>query len=300
MKIAVLLTCFNRKDKTCVCLHSMYADLAIYNKSHPDNQIFLEVFLVDDGCTDGTTDAVREQCATQVVHIIQGTGSLFWAGGMRLAWNEAYKRHSEWDFYLLLNDDTALLPGVFEELVKTHKYSLVHFGKVGIYSGITCASDDHSKCTYSGDVWINRNKGLRKRLGVSNEPQMCDMTNANILLVSKSVVDTVGRFSTAYQHGMADYDYSIRVRKHGFPVLITAKTCGICDNDHVNFHEQAKRIAKMSLIQRWMYFRHPVHSSGDYLRFIWNTSPCRWPMVWVGRMLNLFFPKFYYKLNAKR
>lgn len=300
MQIAVLLTCFNRKEKTCNCLKSMFADLETYNLNHSEDNISLEVFLVDDGCTDGTANAVSDQFSNQPIHIIQGTGSLFWTGGMRLAWSEAYKRHSNWDFYLLLNDDTELLPGAFEELINAHKYSIDQFGKAGIYSGITCASDDHTKCTYSGNVWVNKTKGTSKRLGPSNSPQMCDMTNANILLVTKEVVDQVGRFSTAYQHGMADYDYSIRVRKHGLPVLITANTCGICDNDHVDFKEQAERICNMSLVQRWKYFRHPVHSSSDYLRFIWNTSPRRYPMVWVGRMLNLFIPKIYYKLNAKR
>ena len=124
MNIAVLLTCFNRKEKTCMCLQSMYADLDIYNKANTGPKISIEIFLVDDGCTDGTAEAVRAQCAERSVHIIQGNGSLFWAGGMRLAWNEAYKRHTEWDFYLLLNDDTKLLPGAFQELISTHQYAL--------------------------------------------------------------------------------------------------------------------------------------------------------------------------------
>lgn len=300
MNIAVLLTCFNRKEKTCACLKSMYADLEKYNAIHLEDNISLEVFLVDDGCTDGTADAVRAQFSNQPVHIIQGTGSLFWAGGMRLAWSEAYKRHSEWDFYLLLNDDTELLPDAFEELMNTHYYCREKYKSAGIYSGVTCASDDHTKCTYSGNVWVNKAKGTSKRLGPSDTPQMCDMTNANILLVAKSVVDKIGRFSNSYQHGMADYDYSIRARKMGLPVLITANFCGICDNDHINYEDQAKHIINMTLKDRWKYFSHPIHSSSDYLRFIWNTSPRRYPMVGIGRILNLFFPRFYYKLNEKR
>lgn len=41
---------------------------------------------------------------------------------MRLAWNEALKRHDDWDFYLLINDDTDLFDDCFEELVDTHVY----------------------------------------------------------------------------------------------------------------------------------------------------------------------------------
>ena len=49
--ISVLLTCHNRKAKTLGCLTSLYAaELPVgYD---------MEVYLVDDGCTDGTADAV--------------------------------------------------------------------------------------------------------------------------------------------------------------------------------------------------------------------------------------------------
>ena len=45
--IAVLLTCHNRKEKTVACLTELY------NCTIPANYAF-EVFLVDDGSTDGT------------------------------------------------------------------------------------------------------------------------------------------------------------------------------------------------------------------------------------------------------
>ncbi len=300
MKIAVLLTCFNRKEKTCKCLQSLYTDLGKYNKIETNQKISIEVFLVDDGCTDGTADAISTQYADKSVHIIQGSGSLFWAGGMRLAWSVAYKRHSEWDFYLLMNDDTELLPGALQELLETHQYALNVYKMEGIYSGITCASDDYTKRTYSGRIWVNRFKGTTKYIGISNSPQICELVNANILLVHKSVVDKIGRFSGSYQHGFADYDYSIRARKKDIPVLVSAKACGICDNDHLDKEYQAQCVINMSLVERCKYFRHPAHSSGDYLRFIWNNSPLRWPMVFIGRLLNLFLPRLYYKLNSQR
>lgn len=296
--IAVLLTCFNRKDKTCACLHHLHEALKVYNDKHAEVSLSIEVFLVDDGCTDGTASAV--QSAFEDVHVIQGTGSLFWAGGMRLAWSEAYKRHSEWSFYLLLNDDTNIFPEAFSLLIQTHLYSMEHYRISGVYTGATCAKDDKSRCTYGGDVWINRIKGTTRRLSPSGTPQMCDVANANIMLVESSVVDKIGMLCKDYQHSLADYDYAIRARKAGIPVLLTSDYCGVCDNDHVDSKELAERICSMSLGERRRYFKHPVHSSCDYLRFIRNTSIIRWPMVWVGRMFNLYFPRFYYKLSGIR
>jgi GT2 family glycosyltransferase len=275
----------------------LYAALNSYNKN-VEKQLSIEVFLVDDGCTDGTADAIRTAFAD--VHIIQGTGSLFWAGGMRLAWGEAYKRHTEWDFYLLLNDDTDIFPESFSLLIQTHLYSLEHYGMGGVYTGATCAKDNKSQCTYGGDVWINRAKGTSRRLMPSGTPQLCDMANANIMLIASSVVNKIGMLCGEYQHGLADYDYAIRARKVGIPVLLTAEYCGACDNDHTDPKVAAYVICEMSLAERRQYFKHPVHSSSDYLRFIRNASPMRCPMVWLGRMLNLYFPKFYYKLNGIR
>lgn len=298
MNIAVLLTCFNRKDKTCACMRNLHAALESYNEKNVGNQLSVEVFLVDDGCTDGTADAVHSAFAD--VHIIQGTGSLYWAGGMRLAWIEAYKRHSEWDFYLLLNDDTDIFSEAFEVLMQTHAYSIAQYGIGGVYTGATCAKGNGEVCTYGGNVWINRTKGVYKRLSPSGNPQMCDLTNANILLVSSSVVDKIGLLCKDYQHGLADFDYAVRARRNGIPVLLTSDYCGACDNDHTDPMVMADRICNMSLSERRRYFNHPVHSSRDYLRFIRNTSPIRWPMVWLGRMLNLYFPRFYYRLSKSR
>jgi GT2 family glycosyltransferase len=71
--IAILITCYNRKEKTLSCL------AALFNCIVPDGYGF-DVFLVDDGSTDGTSDAIKEGF-TQV-NIIQGNGNLFWNRGM--------------------------------------------------------------------------------------------------------------------------------------------------------------------------------------------------------------------------
>lgn len=300
MKIAVLLTCFNRKDKTCACLNKLYSALDYYNSENFKSKLSLEVFLVDDGCTDGTANAVMVQFQDKKIHIIQGTGSLFWAGGMRLAWSESLMRHQEWDFYLLLNDDTDISQDALTLLMQTHEYCIKHYNKCGIYSGATCAKDNSGLCTYGGNIWINKFKGVYKRLSPLGIPQICDMANANILLVPSDVVNNIGTLSYDYQHSLADFDYTIRARNNKIPVLLTSKFCGSCDRDHIDPQIEANRVCSMSFFERMKYFQHPLHSIRDYLRFIYNTSPMRLPIVFVGRVLNLFCPKLYYRLNKIR
>ena len=139
--IAVIITCYNRKAKTLACLDRLF------HAQEVQGDVELSVFLTDDGCTDGTADAVRTTFAGKDIHILQGNGQLYWAGGMLLAWKAAMSQSKEWDFYLLLNDDTFVMEGVFKELFSTHEHSLRTFGKAGIYSGVTCDPHDPQRIT---------------------------------------------------------------------------------------------------------------------------------------------------------
>ncbi len=71
-KIAALLTCFNRKQKTLVCLE------ALFNQVLPAD-VDISAYLVDDASTDGTSDVVRQTYPQ--VKIFSGDGNLFWNGG---------------------------------------------------------------------------------------------------------------------------------------------------------------------------------------------------------------------------
>ena len=71
------------------------------------NYLRLDIYLTDDGCTDGTPEAIKRQFPK--VHIIKGDGNLFWNRGMYRAWEEAAKQ--DYNFYLWLNDDSYLVDG---------------------------------------------------------------------------------------------------------------------------------------------------------------------------------------------
>ena len=300
MKIVALYTCFNRKLQTLSSLSALYDSLRIYNQQAKNGIIELSVVLTDDGCTDGTADAIRQQFPDKDIIILQGTGSLFWAGGMRLAWNEALKRHEEWDYYLLVNDDTDLFTTCFIELMNTEAYCRQNYHKEGLVSGITCAKDDVTKITYGGDIIPNKFNGRQIRLGKSSEPQMVDLTNANILLVPKEVVDKIGIFYEGYKHGRADNDYSMLARRKGIPVLITPGACGTCENDHGSKADFRDKVVNMSQKERTAYFNHPVRCNHDYLTFIRRNMPARYPLSWRFRMMLTYCPKLYFRINGAR
>ncbi len=86
--IAILLSCFNRKEKTLACLKTVFSQL--------DNQFKPTVYLMDNG-SDGTSAEVRELYPD--VKLSYGNDSMFWAGSMRRVWQLALNASANYDFY---------------------------------------------------------------------------------------------------------------------------------------------------------------------------------------------------------
>lgn len=284
MEIAVLITCFNRREKTLTCLKSLFdADI-------PEN-CNIQVFLVDDNSQDETAEAVKKKYPN--INVLKGNGQLYWSGGMIMAWEEALSQ-SNYDSYILLNDDVELKRDFLMKLINTEKYSIDKKGNKGIYSSSTM--DPISKnITYGGSV-------IAKRFFLSVKieqiepfkiPRECDLTNANILMVSNEVVQSVGIFDDRYVHGFADYDYSLRVTKNDFPVWITPGIGGYCENDHgVNWKPQSS-----PLRERIKYLRSPKGLAyKEYLYYIWQHFPITYPyaflMVWLKTLFPIIWDKY--------
>ncbi len=300
MNIAVILTCFNRREKTQESLRHLYAARDYCNSHSGEDKIALAIYLTDDGCTDGTAEAVEALCKGEKLYISRSEGNLYWAKGMCLSWRKALENNEKWDYFLLLNDDTDMMEDCFKLLFDANEYCKKQWGREGIVSGITCDKTDEGKITYGGRIWTNYLLGKDMLLEPKGVPQRCDKANSNIMLVSKEVVDEIGIFFDGFVHGVADYDYSMRAVSKGLPVVVTSKVCGKCDYDHHSEEDIKKKILSMTFAERKAYFENPLHSSADVLLLKKRNTPSRFLLGYIGRMLNLYFPKFYYGISAIR
>jgi len=284
-QIAVLITCHNRKDKTIACLKSLFEAELPYGYK-------LDVYLVDDGSIDGTDELVERNYKS--VNIIKGNGNLFWAGGMRLAWNAAMEKLS-YDAYLLINDDVYLEVPFLRNLIKTDEFSLKNKGESGIYSGAT-VDDETNAITYGGsNITASHVIVKSQRLIPTEYPQPCELTNANILWVSKEVVDKIGIFDVRFTHGIADYDYSLRAIKQKIPVYLAPNICGACTNDYGDNWKPSSTALK----HRIAYLKSPKGLAyNEYLYYIRKHFPLFLPYSFVMLWLKTILP-FFWEL-AKR
>lgn len=277
--IAVLMTCHDRREATLRCLR------ALYDQELPGGVNF-ETYLVDDGCTDGTGDAVREQFPD--VNVIQGDGNLYWCGGMRVAWAEAMK--NDYDAYLWLNDDTTLLPGAFDALLATADEVRNREGHACIVVGST-QDPVTGERTYGGLVRANRWTPLATRfVEPSDRPQPCDTMNGNCVLVSRPVAQLVGNFSPEFTHARGDVDYGLRAKAMGVPIWTAPEYVGECPRnsppDWVS--------PNVPLKKRLKNLRDPKGlPPREWLVFTRRHTGIRWPYYWAKLYLRLLFPRLW-------
>lgn len=245
MKIAVLMTVHNRVETTVRCLKRLLAQVG-YGRGEGVESV--EVFLVDDGSTDGTSEEVekiggispdrRESrselnagCGEWKIHLIEGDGSLYWAKGMRLAWETAVE-HGDYDGYLWLNDDVELtrMPEFRDDCIQV------------------------GECVNSkGEVTY----GLRG-----------DLFTGNFVYVPRSVYEKLGMICGDFAHAWADSDYAMRAKRAGVKVV----SCGIvgkCEG-----HPNRPSLKGLSIVERLRLLTDPkgwnVHDLWIYRKRNWG------------------------------
>ena len=288
-KIAVLLTCYNRKEKTINCIQSI-----LNAKEKYTEPIDLKFYITDDGSTDGTSEALVSTFKDINLCLLKGTGDLYWAGGMRNSWAEATK--AQYDGFLLINDDIVVKENLFTEIIFTDNFSQKEYNKSGIYIGSTCEIADESKISYGGRILTNKWKhSMRLVVPNGKTPQKCDLGNANVMFVPGEVYKKLGMFYSGYTHGSADYDYTLSAVKKNIPVLITPTVCANCDDDH---HFSLNNFAGKKLAARIKYAYSPVgFAFSNYLLYNKRNFWYRVVFVWIIGWIRILVPSFSVRIK---
>lgn len=284
--IAVILTVHNRLDKTVACLN------AVFNQREKYSFFNVDVFLTDDGSTDGTSKILRNRFSAKPLHILSGNGNLYWNGGMINSWKAAIE-HGGYDGYLWLNNDTIVLPNLWNELEQADEYSRKQFGKGGIYVGST-KDPLTGEFTYGGFEFTNQWTLKDRFLYPNGHFQLCQCAHGNVTYISHDVVEKMGILCEQYLHGGGDHDYTYLAYKAGFPLIVLKDYVGICENDH----QQGgyADFLSMSLKQRIKYLYSPL---GFNLHNTLLLQKRWYPFVWLMGYLKAFFPKMYFKIYSQ-
>jgi len=277
MKVAVLLTCFNRKEKTRKCLE------ILFSQQNPKDVEF-DAFVCDDNSSDGTAGMIASNFPQ--VTVTSGSGKLFWGLGMRAAWVLASKS-GEFDYYLWLNDDTFLFPDTLVRLFDEYE----RINKIAILTA-ACKKPQTEEFSYGGfndDGVVLPNGSLQK----------VKYINGNLVLIPKEIVNKIGFNSPKYTHYLGDYDYGLRAQKAGYDCYTTSTYLAECDvNDFIYWGS-----ASLDFLQRWEQ-AHAVKglALNEHITYqIYHNGRWVGAKLWVSCYLKIFWPRFspYFRTNLK-
>ena len=277
-RLAVLMTCHNRIDRTVACLRSL-------SEQQDASAYAVDVVLVDAGSTDGTRETVRQRFPH--VKVIERGPDLFWNGGMRVALAHAYE--TDPDLYLWLNDDVQLDPDAISKLMSCHRELRESVAPPSIIAGST-RDPATGKLTYGGVTRTDRFRPMHYELVHPGDgPRQAETMNGNCVLVPREVVSRIGNLAAAYTHGMGDYDYGHRATRAGCEVWVAPGTIGTCARNQppsraASLHEHRRRSVSptgglppsewLTFTRRWAGPFWPLFAISPYLRRLtrWVTA----------------------------
>lgn len=281
MQVAVLITCYNRREATLACLGALYRQALPCGAS-------LHVYLVDDGSTDGTGDAVRTNFPE--VRVVAGDGCLYWGGGMRCAWAHAFRL--DYAYYLWLNDDCVLLPYALTSLLRTAG-SPDDPDVASIAVGST--RDPGTGNTSYGGHLLGK---VDRMLSPSDRAQECHAMNGNVVLIPRVVAKVVGNISPEFTHYFGDFDYGLRARRCGFRITVAPGYAGECA---ANNHAVRWCDPDVPFVERWREFHSPK-GQRPYEVFVFarRHRGAAWPIAILRRYLRLIAPGPWTRLQQWR
>ena len=266
-KIIVAFTCFNRKDKTLNCIHTI--------KNGNPHLDFLFV-VCDDASKDGTYEALLE---IDNVKVIRGNGGLYYTGGMRKAIGYIINERLMSDYVLLINDDVSFFNQAIERMVIQQKRI-----KADVIVGCTC--DNEGRLTYGG-ITYPKNGSLKYTKHGPGMSDACDTFHANCVLMTYETFIEAGNMDECYHYSLGDFDYGLKIKKNGKTIKISDNYVGTCiiDKKEGTYRDQSlsriqriikKESAKGVPTKEWFHFVHKnfglvpaiIHSIGPYIKII--------------------------------
>lgn len=194
--VYIIIPVHNRKNITLKCLENLkkFGDLQRYH-----------VIIIDDGSTDGTTDAIHELYPNVIV--LSGDGNLWWTGAIKKGMEYAYEQGAE--FFIWLNDDCIPDYRTLSLLVtylQKHPDTIV---------GVTCYSPEYNLPLESGF------RGRKRLTAKPNEVVFVDGLSGYCVGIPVLVVQQVGYPNfNCFPHYAGDGMYILKATKAGFKVCI--------------------------------------------------------------------------------
>ena len=213
-KVCVVLTCYNRKEKTINCIQSLAAS---------NDSILFTFVVADDGSNDGTSAALNELGNTLDIHVLTGTGEWYYSRGMHAAMNYVINTmENTFDYVLMVNDDVTFFANSIQKIIAQ---SRAQNGTVVVGA----MQDGQGNSSYGA---VKYTKGYHYRMmTISEYENEADTFMANCVLVPYPYFLDVGPIDAHYVHSLGDFDYGLMLKQRKYSIRSSMEYVGVCERN---------------------------------------------------------------------
>ena len=248
MKITVIFTCFNRKEKSLECVERLI-------KGNRD--VEFQFVVVDDGSTDGTKESLKDGIYAEKVHVLETEGNCYYSGGMNRGMQYILDSGMKSEYLLMVNDDVKFFEKSIEKLVMLSEEK-----ENSVIVGVTC--DEKEIQTY-GAIKYDGGFSVRYHAVPCADKAECDTFNANCVLIPFTWFEKTGVMDKNYIHSLGDFDYGLSLKKNGAKIYSSDEFVGICHRNSIKGTWQDKELPLVKRLKlkespkgapakQWFYF----------------------------------------------
>jgi len=262
IKVEIVIPVHNRRETTLQALRSL---------SRVDSTgLDIHIVIVDDGSSDGTSEAIRSKFPN--VEVLPGDGTLHYAAGTNFGISAALKR--EPDFIVTANDDAVFHESFLQRLLSTASQN-----PKSVIGALLLLWDEPDRVFQVDFKWKTFRGGWQQPDGASafdlhREPFGVEGLAGNCVLVPTAAIRECGLMDAIkFPFGWGDIQYFVRMRKRGWRLIVDPKAYVWCEPN-----TYPKPLHSLSLRHRLNVLfrdrRHPLNLQRQFVAR-WESAPSK-------------------------
>lgn len=274
-RLVIATPVYNRRETTLKFLRSL--------ETVERQNLNIHIIIVDDGSTDGTTEAIRRDYPA--VQVIAGDGNLWYTAGINLGLAAALEHNP--DYILACCDDSLFEPHCLSTLVEcaeSHPKSVI--------GAILALQNQPEKVFQVAPTWDTWYGGWRHRhqqtvWTIPSEPFEVEAIAGNCVLFPVAAVAENGLMDEKSFPQYGDHEYTTRMRKAGWRLLVEPRAQIFCQaNTTVSINKMSWRQRYQAL---WGDKRKQNNLRHRFLLY-WFTAPSKFLgiIAWLIYIIRLF------------
>lgn len=267
-KVELVIPVYNRRETTLQALRSL-------RRIDAEN-LQVHTIIVDDGSTDGTSEAIRRDFPE--VQIVEGDGTLHYAAGTNRGISAALERNP--DYIVTMNDDAVYHEQFLRRLIKTAEKN-----PRSVVGSLLLLWDEPHKVFQVDFHWETLKGGWQQSedstaFDFPAEAFEVEGMAGNCVLFPVAAIRECGLMDEKkFPHGWGDIQYIVRMKKMGWKLLVEPKSYVWCEpNTYPKplHHLPPKEIFRILFKNR----RHPLNLQRQFIAR-WESAPTK-PKAFIG------------------